>query len=208
MSAKPRIVTRDGPEEAEVDDRQLHEQRRRPEEGDVRAGDAPHDAVFAQPHQRQQQRRDDGQQDGHDRQQQRVFQPSHERRRVFGQEGEIEEVRLVHVDEQVAPPHRIWFLSLLREALLHLALEEARLPLFFDETSNVRKVQGRKAALHFAGKWNDSVRDYSAGASAETSSATPLRESAREMNSSILFSELISAMASLMPGSRPFGSPF
>lgn len=76
--------------------------------------------------------------------------PSHERRRVFGQEGEIEEVRLVHVDEQVAPPHRIWFLSLLWEALLHLALKEAGLPLFFDETSNVRKVQGRKAALHFA----------------------------------------------------------
>ena len=40
-----------------------------------------------------------------------------------------------------------------------------------------------------------------------TSTALPLSSSAAAMNSSILFSEVILAMASLMPGSRPLGSP-
>ena len=68
------VQARDGDraKKAEVNDRELHEQRRRAEDRDVRAGNAAHKLILAQAHEREQQRRNDRQQDRDDGQQQRV----------------------------------------------------------------------------------------------------------------------------------------
>ena len=87
------IQARDGDraKETEVDDRELHEQRRRAEDRDVRAGNAAHKLILAQAHEREQQRRNDRQQDRDDGQQQRVAERLQKVDAVFRQKGKVKE---------------------------------------------------------------------------------------------------------------------
>ena len=101
----------DGVEQAVVDDGQLHQHRGGAEHGDIRPGQPPDGLDLAQTHQRQQQGGDHGQQHGHHRQQQRVFKAADKGGAVLGQEREVEEVGVVHVDKQIIPRHRRDILS-------------------------------------------------------------------------------------------------
>ena len=100
------VQARDGDraKKAEVNDRELHEQRRRAEDRDVRAGNAAHKLILAQAHEREQQRRNDCQQDRDDGQQQRVAERLQKVDTVFRQKGKVNERRRRHADKEVAPP--------------------------------------------------------------------------------------------------------
>ena len=85
MNPNSRVAGKvDEVEQAEIDDGQLHQQRRGAEHGDVGAGDAPDELILAQTHQSQQQGGDHRQKHGHHRQQQGVLKAAQEGGGVFG----------------------------------------------------------------------------------------------------------------------------
>ena len=98
-------------EQSEVDDGQLHQHGGGTEHGDIRAGEPLDGLDLTQAHHGQQQGGDHGQQHGHHRQQQRVFKAADKGGAVLGQEREVEEVGVVHVDKQIIPRHRRDILS-------------------------------------------------------------------------------------------------
>ena len=94
----------DRAEKTEVDDRELHEQRRGAKDRDIRTRNGAHKTVFAQTHERQQQRRKNCQCNRHDREQERISERLQKVHAVFRQEGKVDKRRRRHTDKEAAPP--------------------------------------------------------------------------------------------------------